>query len=229
MDIVVISIGGSVLIPDKGDFEYLSELANLLRRLSSQFKLYLVTGGGRIARYYIDLARRFGAEESYLDEIGVQVTRLNARLLICALLGEACNSLPKSVEEAVKLGKKHRIVVMGGTTPGHTTDGVASMLAEALGADRIINATSVDGIYSKDPKKHKDAKRIDRLSFEDLLEFCRTSIWRAGPCNVFDALGAETLARCRIPLLVVDGRDLGQLEAAIRGMSFSGTVVDEKG
>jgi uridylate kinase len=228
MDVVVISIGGSVLIPDDKDFEYLSGLAELLNKLSAQCKLYVVTGGGRIARYYIKLARRFGTDESYLDEMGVKVTRLNARLLISALSGQANSYPPETVEEAADLGKSNGIVVMGGTTPGHTTDGVAAMLAERVKADRVVNATRVDGIYTKDPKKYEDAERIESLSFDQLLEFCSVLDWRAGPSNVFDPLGAETLARCRIPLMAVNGRDLKNLEAAIKGERFSGTVVSEK-
>lgn len=228
MDTVVISIGGSVLVPGEKDFEYLSELGRLLTELSSQHKLYSVVGGGRTARFYIELGRDLGADESYLDEMGVQATRLNARLLISALSGRANEHPPATVEEAVELGNRHEIVVMGGTTPGHTTDGVAAMLAESVKADRIINATSVDGVYTKDPKKYEDAERIDALTFEGLLELCRTSSWKAGPSNVFDPLGAETLVRTKIPLLVLNGRDLPNLAAAIRGEHFSGTVVDGK-
>lgn len=228
MDTVVISIGGSVLVPDKNDFEYLSRLAELLNELSSELNLYVVVGGGRVARYYIGLGRKFGADESYLDEMGVQATRLNARLLISALSGRANDYPPETVEEATQLGQKHEIVVMGGTTPGHTTDGVAAMLAESVRANRIVNATSVDGVYDKDPNKYQDAEKIEALTFDELLELCRTASWKAGPSNVFDLLGAETLARTKIPLLVVNGRDLTNLEAAIKGETFSGTIVDGK-
>ncbi|MEE9223899.1 MAG: UMP kinase [Thermoplasmata archaeon] len=225
MDIVVVSIGGSVLIPDDNDFEYLSGLAELLVDLSSGAKLYIVVGGGRISRYYIELGRKFGTDERILDEMGVDVTRLNARLLISALSGKA-NDLPaETVEEAADLGNDHSIVVMGGTTPGHTTDGVAASLAELVKADRIVNATAVDGVYNKDPNRYDDAEKIEKMSFEELLECCKVSDWKAGPSNVFDAMGAEIIARNEIPLLVVKGRDLEALESAIRGESFSGTTV----
>jgi len=228
MDIVVISIGGSVLIPNDEDFEYLTGLADLLVELSSQVKLYIVVGGGRISRYYIELGRRLGSDERYLDEMGVGVTRVNAMLLISAISGIANNHPPETVDEAVELGKSHGVVVMGGTTPGHTTDGVAAMLAEKLEADRIVNATAVDGIYTKDPKKFDDAEKMDILSYEELLAFCKTTDWKAGPSNVFDALGAEIISRSRIPLLVVDGRSLDTLRAAIMGDHATGTIVCEE-
>lgn len=225
MDIVVVSIGGSVLIPDDNDFEYLSGLAELLVGLSIQAKLYIVVGGGRISRYYIKLGRKFGTDERVLDEMGVDITRLNSRLLISTLSGKA-NDLPaETVEEAADLGNDHSIVVMGGTTPGHTTDGVAASLAELVKADRIVNATAVDGVYTKDPNRYDDAEKMEKMSFEELLECCKVSDWKAGPSNVFDAMGAEIIARNRIPLLVVKGRDLEALGSAIRGESFSGTTV----
>lgn len=225
MDIVVISIGGSVLIPDDNDFEYLSGLAELLVSLSRKVKLYVVVGGGRISRYYIKLGRKFGVDERILDEMGVGVTRLNAKLLISALSGNSNEFPATSIAEAVVVGSDHPIVVMGGTTPGHTTDGVAASLAEFVKADRVVNATAVDGVYTKDPNKYDDAEKIEKMSFEELLECCKTSDWKAGPSNVFDAMGAEIIAKNRIPLLVVKGRDLEALESAIKGKPFSGTTV----
>lgn len=225
MDVVVVSIGGSVLIPDDRDFDYLTRLAEMLIKMSSQVKLYVVVGGGRVSRYYIELGRLLGTGEKSLDEMGVVVTRLNAKLLISALSGKANEVPPNTVKDAAGLGMKHKIVVMGGTTPGHTTDGVAAMLAESVKADRIVNATAVDGIYTKNPKEFEDAQKLDRLTFEELLEMTRTTDWKAGPSNIFDALGAEIIARSRIPLLVVDGRDLDILASAIVGDSGSGTLV----
>lgn len=225
MDIVVVSIGGSVLIPDDNDFEYLSGLAQLLIGLSSQIKLYIVVGGGRISRYYIKLGRKFGTDERVLDEMGVDVTRLNARLLISALSGKSNDFPATSVAEAVVLGNDRPIMVMGGTTPGHTTDGVAASLAEFVKADRIVNATAVDGVYTKDPNVYDDAEKIEKMSFGELLECCKTSDWKAGPSNVFDAMGAEIIAKNRTPLLVVKGRDLEALGSALRGEPFSGTTV----
>ena len=228
MDIVVVSIGGSVLIPDDDDFEYLSGLAELLVGLSSRTKLYIVVGGGRISRYYIKLGRKFGTDERVLDEMGVDVTRLNARLLISSLSGKS-NAYPAtSVAEAAVIGDEHAIVVMGGTTPGHTTDGVAASLAQILRADRVVNATAVDGVYTKDPNKYDDAEKIEKMSFDELLECCKTSEWKAGPSNVFDAMGAEIIAKNEIPLLVVKGRDLEALGAAIKGKPFDGTTVGRK-
>jgi uridylate kinase len=228
MDVVVVSIGGSVLIPDDNDHEYLSRLAEMLIDLSRRVKLTIVVGGGKVSRYYINLGRKLGFNEQNLDEMGVNVTRLNAKLLILALSGNSNDYPATSVAEAVVIGRDHPIVVMGGTSPGHTTDGVAASVAEFANANRIVNATNVDGVYTKDPNVHDDAEKIEKMSFEELLECCKTSDWKAGPRNVFDAMGAEIIAKNEIPLLVVKGRDLEALRSAIMGKSFNGTTVGKR-
>lgn len=157
--------------------------------------------------------------------MGIQVTRINARLVQLALKDKAIQTMPETVEEAAALCGKGKVVVMGGTTPGHTTDGVSAALAEKVGASKIINATSVDGVYSADPRKDKGARKYDRISFQQLREMLGGK-HGAGNSHVFDPLGAEIVMRNRIPILVVAGRDLVEMEKAIRGQMFSGTVID---
>jgi uridylate kinase len=225
MDKVVISIGGSVLVPDENDTDYMKSLASMLKELSSTLKLYIVTGGGRIARYYISSGRVLGADERYLDELGIEVTRLNARLLIKALGDYAYPKPAESFDEASKAGDSHKMVVMGGTAPGHTTDAVSAMLAEKVGAVRLVNATNVDGVYDSDPKKNDNAKKFDKMSFEQLGSVSTKKHDRAGPTVIFDPRGAEIIAKAKIPLYVCHGRNLDNLKNAIMGKEFNGTIV----
>src|SRR5213079_923110 len=162
------------------------------------------TGGGRVARYYIETGRSVGIRERSLDEFGIAVTRLNARLLSAALGGRANREPATSYAAASKLAKRYPIVVMGGTRPGHTTDRVAASLARFVGAHRIVNATSVDGVYSADPKKDPGARLV------------------------FDPVAARVVARDRTPLSVVHGRDLRALRAALLGEPFHGTRVTDE-
>jgi uridylate kinase len=222
---VVISVGGSVLVPARDDVKYIDSLASLLLELSERFKLFVVVGGGKPARYYIDTGRALGASEATLDAFGIVLTRLNARLLLLALGPRAYPRVPKDQDEAVDAGKKHPIVVMGGVKPGTTTDGVAAVLAEKCGAARLVNATSVDGIYTVDPEKDESAKRIDRMKYRDLLKFTGEGHTIAGPRNVFDSQGARVMSRLNIPLYVVNGRDLEALRNAIEDLPFVGTRV----
>jgi uridylate kinase len=116
---------------------------------------------------------------------------------------------------------------MGGTRPGHTTDRVSASLARFVRAARIVNATSVDGVYSSDPRKDTHAALLDRIGFEDLARIAGTGHGAAGPSVVFDPVAARGLVRDRIPLAVVHGRDLRALRSAILGRPFHGTTVSD--
>ncbi len=224
MEKIVISLGGSIIIPDDQDGAFLARFSSLLRTLADDMELYVVCGGGKIARYYITTGRELSATEPQLDGMGIEVTRLNARLLQLALGDLAHHHVPTTIEETAAQGRRGRVAVMGGTTPGHTTDGVSAALAERVGAARIVNATSVDGVYSADPRKDPRAVRYDHLTFDE-LEAMMAGGHGAGNSHVFDPLGAAIVKRCRIPILVVAGRDLPEMERAIRGRPIKGTVI----
>ncbi len=227
---VVLSVGGSVLIRGDSDERYVAELARHLGRLGRAFPLVVTTGGGRTAREYIRLGASLGLTHVELDELGIDVTRLHARLLAGAVGLPTASHPPTTVREAVEAVHRASPVILGGTEPGHTTDAVAALVAVRLRAARLVNATDVDGLYEADPRTAPGARRLDRLGWPALLAL----IARAGPSGPgqrapFDHLGAETLARAEIPLSVVDGRDLGNLEKAVAGAPFVGTVVGGPG
>jgi len=225
METVVVSLGGSILLPEGDDPRYLRDLAELLRKASERRKLYVVTGGGRTARYYIGLGRKLGADESFLDDMGIDATRLNAKLLIAALGPRAYHLPAATVEEALTAGRSHEIVVTGGFHVSMTTDACAALLAERLRAARLVNATSVDGVYTADPAKDRTAKRLETISHAELVALTAKEEHRAGPNIVFDPLGAKIVARAKIPMLVLDGRNLPNLRKAIMGEPCEGTRV----
>ncbi|MCI4352207.1 MAG: UMP kinase [Thermoplasmata archaeon] len=223
---VVLSVGGSVLVTGDADERFLPDLAGLLKRLAKEFPLVITTGGGRVARDYIRLGRTLGLTETELDELGIDVSRLNARLL-AAVIGPPCPPHPPtSLADAVREAHRSRILVLGGTEPGHTTDGVAGLLAERLRARRLVNATRVPGLFERDPRKDPTARRIDRLDYPGFRKMIETSVaGTAGQQFVFDRLGLESLARAKIPLRIVQGRDLPNMELALRGENFVGTEI----
>ena len=223
----VVSIGGSVLLTGDGDRQYVEALGDLLRSLGRSMPLLVTTGGGRTAREYIRLGRELGLTEVELDELGIEVTRLNARLLAARIGAPTPAHPPTTVALAVHELARASPVVLGGTEPGHTTDGVAALLAVRVRAARLVNATDVDGIYDADPRSHPDAKRIARLAWSDFRAQVAAAVSGAAGQNfLFDRLGADTLARAGIPLSIVQGRDLPNLERAIRGQQFVGSRVD---
>ncbi|MEM2509120.1 MAG: UMP kinase, partial [Candidatus Thermoplasmatota archaeon] len=119
---VVVSLGGSLL--SLNNPEFIEEIGLLLKKISEEISLFIVVGGGKTARDYIATGRKFCKDERYLDEIGVQATRLNAYLINSFFR----KKIPLTIEEALQIGPP---AVMGGTAPGHSTDAVAAMLANA--------------------------------------------------------------------------------------------------
>ncbi len=213
----VLALGGSVIFGKEAE---ISEFADVINRYDE--KLAIVVGGGKIAREYIELARKFSADETTCDEIGIEVTRLNAKILALAI--KKCSPIiPKNFEEAYTQLLFHEKIVMGGTFPGHTTDATAALLAEYLRADKLLIATAVDGVYDKDPKKFKDAVRFEELTFDELIEIVSKSEAKAGSSSVVDLLAAKIIQRSKIETVVFKGTPKN-IEKALRGEEI-GTVI----
>lgn len=225
MDKVVVSIGGSVLVPGDDDAAYIRRLADMLREVASEAQIAVVVGGGREARRYVDMGRALGGSVRELDELGIGITRVNARLLTVALGDIANTEIPVKADDCARMSEPGRIAVMGGTEPGHTTDAVSAMIAERMGADRIVNASNVDAVYSADPRADPDAVRYERMTIAQLKEVVYQD-HDAGKSSVFDPLGVSIAMRERIDILMVNGRDLEELRNAILGKPIKGTFVD---
>jgi len=211
----VYSLGGSVLAGC--DAEGLKEYALALKDLAEKHQIFVVVGGGKIAREYIEKARALDASETFCDFIGIGATKLNAMILIAAL-GEAAFSEPlESYARALDASSRGRIVVMGGMQPGQTTDAVAALLAEYIHADKLIVATAVDGVYTKDPSIDPKAERIDHMTAKDLVTLSTCTGIKAGSNSPVDPLASMIIERSAIPCVVVYGGDATNLKKAVEG------------
>ena len=219
---VVLSLGGSMLMRDE-PADNLQKYAEVLKKLSEQYRLFVVTGGGKTAREYIGVAREFGADETFCDYIGIAVTRINA-MLLAAALQIAPRTIPHDFREALELSKDYRIVVMGGTFPGHTTDATAALLAEFVSADLLLIATSVDAVYSDNPQENPEAVRYNRLKPSELVQIVSKIASRAGSSSVVDLLAAKIIERSGIKTVVFYGTP-ENIERAIR--LETGTVIEK--
>ncbi len=223
---IVISLGGSVLVPSL-ESNNISRYVSVLKKIAGGCRIFIVVGGGGEARRYIRVARDLGAGEAAADELGIMVTRLNARLLIAGLGDAAYPRVAENYTEAREFAETGKIVVMGGITPAQTTDAVSAVLAESVGADLLINATSVNGIYSADPKKDAGAVKHERLTPQELLDIITGSRMDAGANTVLDIVAGKVIERSGIPLLVLDGRDPENLYRAIVEGTYTGTLVSK--
>jgi uridylate kinase len=221
---VVFSIGGSILAPGVVDQEYVSDVASMLKELSTKHLMAVVVGGGRPAREKIAQARERGASWAECDHIGIMTTRENARYLINALGREANRTVPESIYEAASIFGK-RIIVMGGTEPGHSTDAVAALIADWVKADLFVNASNVDAVYDKNPKKHADAKPLDTIKIDDLMGLLEGEGFNAGEYPLLDHVSLKVIKRSSIRTVVLNGRDIRNMKDAAEGRPFKGTSV----
>ncbi|MCS7144309.1 MAG: UMP kinase [Archaeoglobaceae archaeon] len=217
---IVLSLGGSIF---EGDANRIRSFAEVLDQISEKNKLFVVVGGGKIAREFIRKAREVGANETMCDYLGIAVTRINAMLLAFAMKNSA-RRIPETFIEAEELSKNYKAVVMGGTFPGHTTDATSALLAEFVSADFFLNATSVDGIYSEDPKKNPNAKKFDKISSAELVKLVASSSMEAGANVVIDLLSAKIIERSKIKTIVFKGEPENILKV-LRGEKI-GTIVE---
>ena len=204
--LIALSVGGSILAKDLNP-ESFRAYAKVLKSLAKEHKLVVVTGGGVAARDYIRAARSLGANETESDYIGILITRLNAQLLITALGDDAYPQPPCDYKEAWKALSSGKIVVMGGVIPGQTTDAVTAIVAEYLQADLIVIATSVDGVYSADPKKDPNAVKYETMTAKELVKIVISTEMKAGSQSPVDPLAAKIIERSNINTIVMHGAD----------------------
>ncbi|MCD4816294.1 MAG: UMP kinase [Methanosarcinales archaeon] len=221
--ILVVSIGGSVLTSNL-DPERIRKYASSIQALAEEHTTYIVVGGGRIARDYITAARDLGANEVECDIIGIDMTRINAKLLIAALDSSAYPVPLTSYQDARNAALTGRVVVMGGLIPGQTTDAVSAVLAEYVGADLLINATSVDGVYTADPNLDSKAEKISSMTPSQLVDIVIKINMSAGSNSPLDPLAAKIIQRCGIKTIVIDGREPGNINEAAAGR-HNGTLI----
>lgn len=215
-------------MPDmRPDFAFLRSLGQLIKRSKNSFGI--LTGGGPVARLYANAARELGSGEYDADAIAITSTRQNAQLVIAALAGAGVDvhrRVLTDFEEAKVPAHESKAVVMGGTIPGITTDTDSVLLAEAIGAKRLVNISNVEAVYDSDPRKNPGAKRYSRMAYEELIALASANDKRmAGTNFVFDLLACKLIARSRIETHFVSAKKMDDLENAIEGRKHGGTVV----
>ncbi len=222
--IVSISLGGSLLTREQTP-EIFRKYADVLRRLKERgHTIIVVCGGGKPARDWIGLARELGADAYTQDRLGIHATHLNALLLISALGPDAHPHIHRRGSE-IKRNLDDRILVGGGHLPGSSTDFRAVLFAEAACADLIINATDVDGVYDKNPEKHPDAVKLERITFSQLERIILDNAEQTpGEYGLFDLKGVRRAKKLKMPVIFIDGTDPEEILRAVEG-THKGTEV----
>jgi len=221
---IILKLGGHVF-PSKLDSKKILDYTGLLKKLRRNgHKIVVVTGGGEDARKYIKIVRELKGSELICDLIGIEISRLNAFLLITSLGDDAYPEPPKTIGELKKAFEVGKIVVMGGLQPGQSTNAVGGLSAEAVGADMFINATDVDGVYTEDPQKVTTAKRLDLIKTDELLKLVLARKLWAGSYELFDPVAIKIVERSKIPARIIDGRISENIERVVNGETL-GTLI----
>ena len=199
---IVIKISGSIFdLTDKEN--KLEKLCEFFVEQAKEFQLILVAGGGITAKQYIKQARKLGANEAFLDEVGIEVSRLNAKIMLPKLGKTTYQNIPTDLEEIIEAFSTGLHVVTGGLHPGHSTNAVAALISERIQAKLFINATDVEGIYSEDPEKHKTAKLFKRIDIEELFKIIMSQEMNAGTYNLMDLTALKIIKRSKISTVVI--------------------------
>jgi uridylate kinase len=221
---IVLSLGGSMVNTENGtDKDYILRIKEIIARNENKFGI--VVGGGFGARKIAKKMREKGKNEFECDEAAIKITWKNAQA-VADVFGDM--AYPKTIKDFKKARKESdaKVVVMGGTIPGVTTDTDSVLLAEALGARRMVNISNTPAIYDSNPKDNPNAKKFDKMTYDELIDLAVRSDKRTAGTNfVFDLLACKLIARSKIETHFVSGRNLDNVEKAINGQVHSGTVV----
>lgn len=212
----VLKVGGFAF-PGHEKGTLVTEYVKLLKELAQDFQLVVVAGGGETARTYIGAARELHVPESLCDQLGILVSRLNARLLVDGLAEYAFPEIPVTVTELKQYYSSGKIVAMGGLQPGHSTNAVAALAAETIRAERFVNATDVDGVYSSDPSKDHSARKFDEISVTQLMQLLSTNEITAGAYDLMDPLALRIIQRSKIPTTIMSGQSPSDVRRALNG------------
>ncbi len=222
---IVISLGGSVLVPSAIDTGFLMAFRKLILRFAKEGKKFvIICGGGQTARsYQSSAARVVQLDKDDADWLGIHATRLNAQLLRDVLSDVAHKRVVKNPNE--KTAFKEAVLIAAGWKPGRSTDYVATVLAKNYGVKTIINVTNKDYVYDRNPDEHKDARPLRHITWQEFMSMFGAE-WSPGLNVPFDPVASRAAHDSKIRVVVV-GRDLRNLEDFLLGRAFKGTVIED--
>ncbi len=222
---IVISLGGSILCPDRVDIEYIKSFVAMVKEKVSQgLSFAIITGGGKIARDYRDALLASGISDTYiLDLMGIDATRYNAELIRYSFGDLAESKIFLDPTNLTLSGKN--ILVGGGWKPGHSSDGSAVALAKTLGAKKLVNLSNIDYVYTADPRKDPNAQKIEKIGWAEFRKLLPEG-WNPGISAPFDPIAAQMAQEEGLEVVVMNGKNLENLENYIDGKEFVGTVIN---
>jgi len=223
---VVISLGGSIIVPNEIDFNFLAKFKDFIeKQVVLGVKFLIICGGGATGKRYINAAKHVvNVSNEDLDWLGIHSTRLNAHLLRTIFKPIAFPIIITHHEEKFKVDEP--VVVAGGSKPGWSTDFVAASLAIGNGLTDIINLSNVDLVYDKDPnvENNEFARPLENLTWHKLQQMVGDN-WTPNLSSPFDPIATKLSQKNNLKLFIANGRNIENLEKMFSGQPFIGTLI----
>lgn len=226
---IVLSLGGSLVVPGDIDISFLKDLNSFIRKSIQEnpdLQFFIVVGGGTAAREYRDAGREVLGHElspDDLDWLGIHATRLNAQLIRTIFRDIAHPYVLKHYEIIRKV--EEPVVVGSGWKPGWSTDFCATLVCEDYNINKIINMSNIDAAYDKDPREFADAEMIKKCTWTEFRKIVGNE-WTPGMNAPFDPVAARHAQELGLTTVILNGKNLDNLKNYLDGKDFVGTVIE---
>jgi uridylate kinase len=221
---IIISLGGSLIVPEDIDIEFLKDFKSLiLSHVEKGKKFVIITGGGKICRKYQAAAKELSTpSHEDLDWIGIASLKLNAELLR-VIFGEHANE-KVIFNPSEEFPFEKSIVIGAAYKPGQSTDWDAVLGAKNVGAKKIINLSNTDYVYDSDPKKNPNAKKIDKISWSEYRKLIPVE-WNPGLNSPFDPVASKMAEEEGMEVAIMNGKPIDNLANYLEAREFLGTTI----
>jgi uridylate kinase len=221
---IVISLGGSLIVPNGVDIDFVNSFISLIKEyISRGFSFIIITGGGKVCRDYDNsLKEIMKPSNEDLDFLGISVTRVNAEFIRISFGDLAYERIildPESIPDTDK-----PVIVGGGWKPGNSSDLAAIYAAKSIGSNRIINLSNIDHVYDKDPRKYKEAKPIDNISWTEFMDLFPRE-WTPGENIPFDPIASSLASELLYEVIILNGKNIDNLRNYLDNKEFIGTTI----
>ncbi len=223
--VVVLSLGGSLIIPDNVDFNFLTKFKQIIKKHIGKYKFVIICGGGSIARKYIYALRKAGKSDYLQSLSGISATRMNARFMSYFFDIDPEKGIPHDMKNVKGLLNKNNIIFCGALryAPKQTSDSTSAQLAAYLKTD-FINLTNVPGLFTDNPLINKKAKFIPKASWQDLYNRANKRKFKPGQHFVIDQHATKIILEHKIKTYIL-GKNLNNLDNLLSGRKFVGSVI----
>lgn len=225
--VIVLSLGGSLIIPDDINTKYLKNFKKIILRNINKYKFIIVCGGGSIARKYIASLKEEKINEKLQSLSGISATRMNARFMNYFFNINPEHGIPHTMEILRKYVKEQDVIFCGALEykPNQTSDSTAAEIAKKF-RTIFINLTNVSGLHDKNPLEHKDAKFIPKISWKDFDKMASKLKFKPGQHFVLDQTAAKMIMKNRITTYIL-GENMDNLDNLLKNKKFKGTTIGD--